>query len=146
MSDNRDDSDAERAWFLTVYELAVADTRWAKEQSWRVVQWLFALFGAVLTLYRYPFARAEPWSFAVIVLTLGAVSAFYLWQLHAFAASARVKSSKIDQSMPSGVRKILGERGRDPSHTTLLVVQLAALVLSCVLTIKGLWWIHAGRP
>lgn len=139
------DADSKREWLATVYQTAIADTRWAKEQGWRATQWSLAMFGGLLALYKYPFQRAPVWPFAIMSLLLAMLFTYYIINLHGFAVKSRSRNDEIKRSMPEPVREILGGRDADPNHVKFLIAQIVVIWLAFALCSAGLSWIH-GNP
>lgn len=157
-----------QSWVLAIYGSAITDIRWAKEQSWKVVQWSFALFGGIIALYRFPFANLKRPSWLVFpALAIGAAAGtiFYLLDLHRFAKESRHKTDRAEDEAPRIAHVVLGEpereepveadaleqvkkrlgnrKKRDRNHRCILGVQIAVVVLSAILTVWGLSGIHA---
>ena len=137
------DDNAEREWLAAVYDTAISDTRWAKEQGWRATEWSLVLSGGVLALYRYPFHTAPVWIFVLISAALATLFNYYLCRLHVFAKKSRSRNDAIKKLMPEKVQYIVGNRGSDPNHVGFLVVQIIVIWCSFGLVVAGLNWIHA---
>ena len=88
------------SWLRTLYQIAHSDTRWAKEQGWRVVNWTLLLFGALLGLAKYLNPQISPIAFSFIYAVILIAAIIYLVELHCWAKDTRSTSARIEEEIP----------------------------------------------
>jgi hypothetical protein len=123
-------------WLRLLYQLAHSDIRWAKEQGWRVVNWALLLFGASLALHKF-LLSASLWVFALLDAVIAVIAVLYLVDLHQFAVVSRETGSRIQGEVPE-IGGVLSHRKWDRDHVAYLVVKIAVVVVSLVLTVLAL--------
>jgi len=130
------------SWWVTFYQLAHSDTRWAKDQAWRTIGIAFALFSAILALYKYPFRDAAVGAFQLIALLVAILAAAHICLLHHFAKESRGITDAIREELGEPIMKVLPARGSDPNHLLYLILHLGVVAVGTAITIRGLEWIH----
>lgn len=100
------------AWLRTLYQLTHSDTRWAKEQGWRVVNWTLLLFGALLAIAKWLAPDFSLSAFVIANLFLLAVGIYYLVNLHCWALSNRKSAEQLEAQIPEDVASLLDRRGK----------------------------------
>jgi len=132
-------------WLRTLYQVAHSDTRWAKEQSWRVVYWSLLLFAAVLAISKY-LVHGVPskvfitlsGAFTIMILV---VAILFLRDLRQFVAGTRHTTDQIQKDEIRELSRFLDLRPALRGDTFYWRVQLCVLCFAAVLTISALLYI-----
>ena len=130
---NRQRDDDRSSWLRTLYQIAHSDTRWAKEQGWRVVNWSLLLFAALLAVSKYVLAEVSWIAFGVIAVLVVVVAIIFLLDLSQFGAGTRRTSSQIQKEIPDA-SEILDQRSGDRDQTFYLTIQIVVLIVALALT------------
>ena len=127
MPSKRKNKDSETtSWLQTLYQVAHSDTRWAKEQGWRVVNWTLLLFGALLGIQKIV-PNLPLCAFLVGDAVVVFVAGFYLIDLQSWSSGMRRTADKIENRIPN-VASILERRILDRNHYKYLVIQFLVIV------------------
>ena len=127
--------DHERAsWLRTLYQVAHSDTRWAKEQSWRVINWTLLLFGGLLGIARLLRPHVSITAFLIATVPVLVVAVFYLIGLHRWALSTRGTAERIEAQIPD-IASVLDRRRPGAKHYFYLTVQLAVVFVAFVFSV-----------
>lgn len=129
------------AWLRMLYQVAHSDTRWAKEQSWRVVNWGLLLFAANLGIYKFLLEQVSPTVFALLDALVAVIAVLILLDLHRSASGTRATTSKIQAQIPD-IDGILDRREVDREHVAYFGVQVAVVVVSLVLAVLALVYVR----
>lgn len=121
-------------WLKTFYQIAHSDTRWAKEQGWRVVNWALLLFGALLSIHKYFVPDVSLLLFVAVDAVVLLLAIFFLCHLHSWASSTRRTAEKIENKIPN-VDSILERQSHDKGNWLYLGMQLLVVVISFFLVI-----------
>jgi len=116
-------------WLHTVYEVSNSDTRWAKEQAWRVINWSFLLLAALIPIAKILVSHVPLWSFTVVGLALVSFSWLELVRLYRFADQARARCNDI-QTRVRIDPLLVGTPTKQSVHRSYLIVQCAAVLLA----------------
>lgn len=128
----RKSKDSEPSWLQTFYKISQSETRWAKEQGWRVVNWTLALFGALLAIQRFLFPNVAWFVFALIGLGVLLIAFFYLKNLHSYAATTRGNADRIEKKI-GNVSEILERASNKDNHCIYLVIQVVVVLVAFAL-------------
>ncbi|MEK7815586.1 MAG: hypothetical protein AAB294_02060 [Pseudomonadota bacterium] len=123
------------AWLRTLYQLTHSDTRWAKEQGWRVVNWTLLLFGALLAIAHLLAPHFSLCAFVIAGLFLLAVGIYYLVGLHCWALSNRRSAEQLEAQIPKDVVSLLDRRAPGEKHLPYLLVQVGIVTVAFVLVL-----------
>jgi hypothetical protein len=130
--EHNEDPRPNKDWLQVWFQLDQANLQWAKGQSWNAVQWTLILVAAVFAgSTQYTAIGSAAWIAAA--LALGAVSTWWQIDLHFFAKHARSSSEKIVAVLTER-DEYLPKRGADRDHIALLVVRLALVWASIIVT------------
>ena len=124
------------SWLQTFYQIAHSDTRWAKEQGWRVVNWALLLFDALLVVQQYLSANVSPLVFAAIDAGVLLVAIFYLFDLQSWASSTRRTAEKIENKIPE-VSTVLERRAYDKDNKFFMGVQFIVIFVAFFLVLMA---------
>jgi len=134
--------DADRgSWLRTLYQVAHSDTRWAKEQSWRVVYWSLLLFAAELAIFKYLGPGGHVKVFIALTITILFVGIISLYDLRQSVAGTRHTTDKIQRDEFRELSRFLDLRSASLGDTFYLLVQLGVLLIAAALTIVVLCYI-----
>lgn len=120
----------EASWLQTFYQIAHSDTRWAKEQGWRVVRWTVLLFGAVLGIQKYHVSNVPSFVFSSIDAVVLLIAIYYLRSLDRWMESTRSTTDEIEARIYP-ISSILRRR----SHPSFSVFQCAVIVVAFFLVV-----------
>ena len=138
------DDDDRGSWLRTLYQIAHSDTRWAKEQSWRVVYWSLLLFAALLAIFKYlVHGVADGFfigiTFIGITIAIPVMAYLSLLDLHRSAGGTRRTTDKIQKDEIKELSsRFLDPRQTDLEHYLYLIMQVVVLVVAAALTILAL--------
>ncbi len=125
----------ERAsWLRTLYQIAHSDTRWAKEQGWRVVNWTLLLFGGLFGIAHLLRPHVSVTAFLIASVLVLVVAVFYLIGLHRWALSTRGTAERIEAQIPD-IASVLDRRCPGEKHLFYLTVQLAVVLVAFVFAV-----------
>ena len=126
------DRDPERmSWLRTYYQVAHSDTRWTKEQGWRVVNWTLLLYGAILGIAKFLLPKIAQITFIFVDAGVLLVAIIFLVDLHLSAAALRRSATRIEDEIPDA--SLLERRTHDTYHFLYLGIQLVIVVTAFVL-------------
>lgn len=132
MTESKDNGER-GSWLPTLYEIAHAEIRWAKEQGWRVVNWALVLFGGLIAVAKL--LQPTPWYyFAALALLVLLAGYFFVDDLHESAASARGNADRIEKRIP-GAAELLQVHDGNQDHRFHFYVQLILLAMGFLLAI-----------
>jgi hypothetical protein len=123
-------------WLLLLYEQSHSDIRWAKEQSWRVVNWALLLFAANLGIHKY-LSNFSVLYFGLLDAAVAIIAVVYLADLHNFAHCSRSNGLKIEKQVP-GLDGFLKRRDTDRNHIVYFVVKITVVLVSLVIAVIAL--------
>lgn len=123
------------AWLRTLYQLTHSDTRWAKEQGWRVVNWTLLLFGALLAIAKWPAPYFSLCAFVIANLFLLAVGIYYLLDLHCWTQSNRKSAEQLEAQIPEDVLSLLDRRAPGEKHLPYLLIQVGIVFVAFILVL-----------
>jgi len=121
-------------WLQTFYQIAHSDTRWAKEQGWKVVNWALLLFGALLGIQQYFVPNVSSFVFPVVDTAVLLIAIFFLLDLHSWASSTRRTAEKIENKIPN-VDSILERPDYDKNNRFYLGMQILVVVVAFFLVV-----------
>ena len=113
------------SWLRTMYQTSHSDTRWAKEQAWRVVNWTLVLFFGLLSIAEY--VKLSVPLFFISEVFLLAMAIIYLCELHDSARNTRQTSARIENLIPD-IKRLLELRTCDKDHKLYLVTQMLVVI------------------
>lgn len=128
----RNSKDSETSWLQTFYKISQSETRWAKEQGWRVVNWTLTLFGALLAIQGFLFPNIPWFVFPIIGFGVLLIAFFYLGKLHFYAATTRGNADRIEKKI-GNVSEILERTSNKDNHCIYLVIQVVVVLVACAL-------------
>jgi len=120
------------AWLRTLYQIAHSDTRWAKEQGWRVVNWTLLLFGALLAIAHLLMPHFSIIAFVIAGVFVLAVGICYLVDLHRWALRTRGNAERLEAQIPEDIASLLDRRAPGEKHLPYLLVQLGIVTVAFV--------------
>lgn len=133
MSQQEKEDPDQASWLRTLYQIAHSDTRWTKEQGWRVVNWTLLLYGAVLGTAKYLLPKLSSTVFIFVDMGVLIVALIYLVKLHLSAAGTRRTAARIEDRIPPDVVTLLERRTQDTYHNFYLGIELAVVVVAFIL-------------
>ncbi len=132
------DDDYRGSWLRTLYQIAHSDTRWAKEQSWRVVYWSLLLFAAELAIFKYLVHGVADGFFIGITIVIPVMAFLSLLDLRRSAGGTRRTMDKIQKDEIKELSSFLDLRQTDLEHDLHLIMRVFMLVVAAGLTILAL--------
>ncbi len=120
-------------WAKIWFQNAHSDMRWAKEQSWRALQWAVVLFAA-LAAAASKLPDLPTTLFVILALCVAIIAIYYLLDLHWFGRRSRETSERLVREIP-GRAEFLPKRHTDPHHYALFVVRIAVVIAALVMTL-----------
>jgi hypothetical protein len=131
------------SWLRTFYQLVHSDTRWTKEQGWRVVNWTLLLYGAILGIAKFLLPTLPQITFVLVDGGVLLVAIIYLVDLHLSAAALRRSATRIEGEIPEA--SLLERRTHDTYHFLYLGIQLVVVVAAFVLVTAAHLLIGSGN-
>jgi hypothetical protein len=124
-------------WLHELYQIAHSDTRWAKEQGWRVVGGVFAICAGFLAFSKDAKdpAALSGLQIEVLFLALAVAGVTYVISLHCGAASARALSKSINAQVRLNGFDIEDSK---KSYWFLTTMQALTILCTCALTVGAL--------
>ncbi len=74
-------------WEKLQYQNSISDIRWAKEQSWKAIQWIILLFAAISGLALK--LKNEKVLIEILSIFVAGIACYYLIDLYNFARKTR---------------------------------------------------------
>lgn len=142
------DTESKSDWHKIWFQHAHSDSRWAKEQGWKVSQWTVVLIAGLVAAGRQlTTVPVEVWFMALVLIEAFAI--WYLLDLHRFGKTSRDTSERLlkkPDELKAWREDLLPKREKDPHHYTHLVARIVVVVAAGVIGAAVVWAAYHTTP